>query len=149
MAKRASISGKHSTCPSTRKQRQIDGADDGQLINVREAFGDYENDLKMRGGDIANVARVRIHLPANILSKTVALLTSRELRRWRDGLPSKGLAPATINRSCAAFKAALNLAASLDERVINRSAWEKGLAVIPDAVTARNVIVPSRHYTNN
>ena len=39
------------------------GADDGKLINVKEALRRYEGDLKMRGGDIANVARVRIHLP--------------------------------------------------------------------------------------
>ena len=85
--------------------------------------------------------RVRIHLSENLLSKTVALLTSRELRMWRDSLPTYGLAPASINRSCAAFKAALNLVASLDDRVINRSAWEKGLAVIPDAAEA-----PKRYY---
>ena len=117
------------------------GGDDGKLINVRQSLTHYESDLKTRGGDPANVARVRIHLPQDMLGKTVALLTSRELRRWRDSLLGNGLAPASINRSCAAFKAALNLAASLDERVVNRSAWEKGLAIIPDAVDARNVIV--------
>ena len=46
--------------------------------------------------------------------------------------------------SSAAFKAALNLAATLDERIINHRAWEKGLASIPDAAAARNVIVAER-----
>lgn len=53
----------------------------------------------------------------------------------------KGLAPASINRSSTAFKAALNLAATLDERIVNHRAWQKGLATIPDAAEARNVIV--------
>jgi integrase len=68
------------------------------------------------------------------------LLTSRELRRWRDG-SAKGLAPATVNRTCAAFKAALNLAADHDERIASRRAWETGLASIPDAEQSRNVIL--------
>jgi integrase len=94
----------------------------------------------------------------------VALLTWRELRKWRDdlskappqtakrgpGKPSQRpverndgtLAPATINRTCAAFKAALNLAAEHDERIANRRAWESGLASIPDAEQSRNVILP-------
>ena len=82
--------------------------------------------------------------PAHLTNKTVALLTSRDLRQWRDSLIDKGLAPASINRSSAAFKAALNLAAALDERIVNHRAWEKGLATIPDAVEARNVIVAER-----
>ena len=53
----------------------------------------------------------------------------------------KELAPASINRSSTAFKAALNLAATSDERIVNHRAWQKGLATIPDAAEARNVIV--------
>jgi integrase len=69
----------------------------------------------------------------------VALLASRELRKWRDGL-AMTLAAATVNRTTTGLKAALNLAA-LDERISNRMAWETGLASIPDAEQSRNVIL--------
>ena len=72
--------------------------------------------------------------------KAVALLSARDLRRWRDGL-AKTLAPATVNRTCTVLKAALNLAAEHDERIANRRAWETGLATIPDAEQSRNVIL--------
>jgi integrase len=107
---------------------------------VEEALASYEADLKTRGGDIGNVARVRIHLPAGVLNKTVALLASRELRNWRDGL-AKTLAAATVNRTTTGLKAALNLAAEHDDRITNRRAWETGLASILDAEQSRNVIL--------
>jgi integrase len=44
-------------------------------------------------------------------------------------------------RTCAAFKAALNLATEHDERIANRRVWETGLASIPDAGQSRNVIL--------
>ena len=108
---------------------------------VRQALNSYEADLKTRGGDTGNVTRVRPHLPAGLRDKVVALLTSHDLRKWRDSL-AKTLAAATVNRTCAAFKAALNLVADHDERVLNRRAWETGLATIPDAEQSRNVILP-------
>ena len=46
----------------------------------------YEADLKISGGDTGNVARVRPHLPAGLRDKVVALLTSQDLRKWRDSL---------------------------------------------------------------
>jgi integrase len=110
-------------------------------VTVGEALDNYEADLKTRGGDTGNVARVRPHLPVGLRDKVVALLTSRDLRKWRDGLAKK-LAPATVNRTCAAFKAALNLVADHDERIASRRAWETGLATIPDAEQSRNVILP-------
>jgi integrase len=70
----------------------------------------------------------------------VALLTSRELRRWRDSL-AKTLAAASVNRTSSALKAALNLAAEHDTRIANSRAWETGLAAIPDAEQSRNVIL--------
>jgi integrase len=107
---------------------------------VGEALAGYEADLKTRGGDIGNVVRVRVHLPAGLLNKAVLLLISRELRRWRDGLV-KTLAPSTVNRTTTGLKAALNLAAEQDERIANRRAWETGLATIPDAEQSRNIIL--------
>jgi len=107
---------------------------------VAEAMDSYKADLETRGADAANISRVRIHLTKGLLDKAVPLLTQLELRRWRDGL-AKTLAPATVNRTCTGLKAALNLAAESDQRIVNRRAWETGLATIPDAEQARNVIL--------
>jgi integrase len=84
---------------------------------------------------------VRVHLPPRLLDKTVALLTSGELRRWRDGLAGS-MTPASVNRTRTGLKAALNLTAEHDERIGNHRAWETGLATIPDAEQSRNVILP-------
>jgi integrase len=78
-----------------------------------------------------------MHLPLALAGKSVALLAAGDLRDWRDGLRRL---PASINRICTVLKAALNLAASKDTRLSAR-AWEVGLAAIPDAEEARNVIL--------
>ena len=117
------------------------GAGSSKPLIVKEALDVYEADLRTRGGDIHNVARVRGHLSQAMLDRVVALLTSRELRRWRDGL-AKSLAPATVNRTTTALKAALNLSAEHDQRIANRRSWETGLVAIPDAHQSRNVILP-------
>jgi integrase len=117
------------------------GAGSAKPITVKEALDSYESDLKTRGGDTGNVTRVRAHVPPGLRDKAVVLLTARELRKWRDDA-AETLAPSTVNRTCAAFKAALNLAADHDERIANRRAWETGLATIPDAEQSRNVILP-------
>jgi integrase len=117
------------------------GAGNTKPVTVAEALDAYEADLKTRGGDTSNVSRVRGHISQALLDKVVALLASRELRRWRDGL-AKTLAPATVNRTSTVLKAALNLAAEHDTRITNGRAWETGLATIPDAQQSRNVILP-------
>jgi len=118
-------------------------ADSGKPITVSEAVHRYEADLKARGGDAYNAQRVRVHLPNTLANETVALLASpRKFRHWRDGLTRKGLAASTVNRTCAAFQAALEHAASLDPRITNQSAWRTGLAALPDAEQSRNVILP-------
>ena len=82
-------------------------------------------------------------LPQVLSSKVVSLLTvPREFRHWRDGLIKKGLAPSTVNRTCAAFQAALELAAAQDPRLTNQAAWRAGLTALPDAEQSRNVILP-------
>src|SRR5438132_3854921 len=123
-----------------RAGRAGDG-DDGRPVTIAKALDQYEADLKIRGGDTGNVARVRAHLADTLAEKTVALVTARDLRSWRDGL-AKELAPATVNRTANGLKAALNLAADHDERIPSRRAWETGLASIRDAEEARNVILP-------
>jgi integrase len=60
----------------------------------------------------------------------------------RDAMLAKGSARDTINRTGRALKAALTLAANRDERISNRSAWKIGLAALPNAGAARNVILP-------
>src|SRR5262245_17230315 len=118
-------------------------ADKGKPITVGKALDSYEADLKARDGDPYNAQRVRIHLSDTLASETVALLTSpRKFRHWRDGLRKKGLLPASVNRTCAAFQAALEHAASLDPRITNQSAWRTGLAALPDAEQSRNIIIP-------
>jgi integrase len=107
---------------------------------VADALDSYEADLKTRRGDIGNVGRVRLHLPVDFLERSVAELTTTELRNWRDTLRKK-LAPATVNRTSAALKAVLNRAAIHDERIINRRAWDVGLLALPDAEQSRNVIL--------
>ena len=51
------------------------------------------------------------------------------------------ITPATINRLCNSLCAALELVAQHDPRVKNRDAWEVGLAGLPDAQSARNVVL--------
>ena len=109
----------------------------GIPVTVKQAINRYETDLKTRGGDTGNVNRLRLHLPPSLAGKTVAFLTVDDLRDWRDGLRRR---PASVNRICTILKAALNLTASKDTRLSSR-AWEVGLATIPDAGEARNVIL--------
>jgi integrase len=75
-----------------------------------------------------------------MLRKPVALLSTAELRRWRDSLV-KDLAASTVNRVSTVFKAALNHVADQDERLTSRRAWEIGLATIANAEQSRNVIL--------
>src|SRR3982074_1960483 len=110
---------------------------------VAQGLDGYGADLKTRGGDIGNVTRVRMHLPSRLLDKAVALLISWELRKWPDCLIGQ-LTAATVNRTTTGLKAALNLAAEHDERIANDRAWETGLASIPDAEQARNIILSER-----
>ena len=93
----------------------------------------YEADLRARGGSSYNAQHPRIHLPGVILNKPVALLGATELRKWRDSLLAKGLAPGTVNRTKTGLRAALELAAAHDPRIGNERAWKIGLAALPDS----------------
>jgi integrase len=123
-----------------RKLAHKDGGGD-KLQTVAEAIAAYEADLKARGADAQNVARVLFHLPSALAANTVPLLTAKELRRWRDDLLKEGLAPPSVKRTCTILKAALNLAAAHDPRITNSAAWKVGLKSLPDAESSRNVIV--------
>lgn len=118
-----------------------DEDDEGRPVTLREALDAYQADLIARSGDVHNVARVRGHLSNTLCAKTVALLTARELRRFRDSLLAKKLRASSVNRISNALRAALNLAAAHDQRINNQTAWRIGLANIFDAAQARNVIL--------
>ena len=123
--------------------RRQPGADDANRpVTVSEALDRYQRDLESRGADAQNANRVRRHLPPTLATKPVALLTMNDLRHWRDGLVSKGVAPATINRTRAGLRAALELAASLDDRISNRNAFRSGLKGLPGGKNARRVVLP-------
>jgi hypothetical protein len=109
--------------------------DANRPATVSEALDRYERDLDSRGADAANANRVRKHLSASLASKPVALLTVNDLRTWRDALVAGGMTPATLNRTRAGLRAALELAASLDQRITNRSAFKVGLKGLPGART--------------
>jgi len=115
--------------------------DQGRPATIAEALDRYEADLKTRGGDTGNVARVRAHLPAVLAGRSVALVTAHDLRTWRDRL-AKELAASIVNRTANGLKAALNLTTDHDERIPSRRAWENGLASLHDAEQSRNVILP-------
>jgi hypothetical protein len=123
-------------------RRQPGAADDeSRPVTVSEALALYEKDLLARGSSPYNAEHARIHLTSAILSKPVALLGATELRKWRDSLLAKGLAPGTVNRTKTGLRAALELAAAHDPRIANQRAWKVGLAALPDAHRARNVIL--------
>ena len=118
-----------------------DGESDyGKPATVAEALDFYEKDLAARGGMTFYPKRLRKVLPPSILTKPVALLTAKELSALRDDF-GKGLKPASVNRQSTALMAALNHAASLDERIANSKAWKIALKPLPDAHRARNVIL--------
>jgi integrase len=111
--------------------------DAGKPVTVAEALDEYERDLAARGGLVAHARRVRRLLAPVLLERPVGLLLMRELRRWRDGELARGLAPATVTRTCKGFAAALNYAADHDSTIANRAAWKIGLAALPDSHVAR------------
>ena len=121
--------------------RVVSPATPSRPLTVSEAFTLYEKDLVARGGNPYNAEHPRTHLPAVILNKPVSLLGATELRRWRDSLLAKGLAPGTVNRAKTGLRAALELAAAHDPRITNQRAWKVGLSALPDAHRARNVIL--------
>jgi integrase len=118
-----------------------DGSPETAPVTVDGALTAYKTDLISRNANPYNAEWPRVHLTATLLAKPVPLLGATELKKWRDGLQGV-MAPSTINRLCGCLSAALEQAAKHDDRRIkNRNAWEVGLADLPDAQEARNVII--------
>jgi integrase len=120
------------------KNAATKGTDSSRPGTVAEAIDDYEKDLIARNGSKANARRARAILTPTLLSKPVALLTTRELKQLRNNLVAKGGKPASVNRDMRGLKAALNLAAKHDRaRITNTQAWKDGLEMLPDAYNVR------------
>jgi hypothetical protein len=113
--------------------------DQDRPTTVREAVERYRTHLEQQHGDQYNAARIAGHLPPSILSKPIVLVTGKELEQWRDGLLTKGLSRASVNRLRTCLRAALTLSAKKD-RIADRGAWQD-LASFPDATQARNIII--------
>jgi integrase len=107
---------------------------------VADALEAYQRFLEGRGGMTEYPRRLRKALPPTVLSKPVALLSAKDLAAVRDGWAGDKK-PASVNRLAASLKAALNHAASLDERITNAKAWRIGLKAFPDAHVARNIVL--------
>jgi len=114
----------------------------GAPATVESAIEAYKANLRARGKSVRNAATAKAHLPPAILNKVVALLTTAELRRYRDGLIEAGLEPASVNRITCPLKAALTLAAQMDRsRITNQWAWKDGLELLEGARESRNVVI--------
>jgi integrase len=119
-------------------------SDESRPATVGEALDAYDADLTARGGSVYNARHPRSHLTSLLLSKPVQLLDAKELNAWRNSLLARGLEPASVVRYCKGLRAALNLAASHDERIRNKATWQTGLETLPDATVVRNVILDDK-----
>jgi len=120
-------------------RRLAAGKTDHAVVTVADALDEYAKDLELRGKHAGNVRNVRYHMDDRMKAKPMALVGSREWRRWRDALATK-VSQATVNRVCHGLKAALNAAADHDAN-LNRQAWRVGLASFRNAERSRNVIL--------
>ena len=113
----------------------------GGPLTVAGAIERYGDELRANSGNPYNARLAGIHLPAALLNKPVQLLTTGELRQWRNSLQA-GRAASTVNRIVVTLSAALTLAAEMDQRITNR-AWKVGLQKLKGANTdnARNTVL--------
>jgi integrase len=68
------------------------------------------------------------------------LLDSDVLEKWRNGLLKK-MQPASVDRVCNAFRAALNYSAKRRKPPIPPTAWQLGLSKISSGGNSRNVVI--------
>ena len=111
--------------------------DNSKPVTVAEAIVAFKSNLKTRGGNPENARRLYRRddegkhvggiVPAALQAMPVAMLTAKDLKRFRDGLAAR-MKKASVNRQCKPLKAALTLAADNDPRIGNREAWRMGLA---------------------
>ncbi|MGM4958187.1 site-specific integrase [Bradyrhizobium barranii] len=130
----------HEAQDAAKKLARGDGSTDSAPITVDGALKGFRADLIARNANPYNAEHPRLHLSSVLLAKPVTLLTSKELKAWRDSLIGT-MAASTINRLCRCICAALALAAQHDKRIKNGAEWGIGLAALPDATEVRNVII--------
>jgi len=111
--------------------------DPSRPVTLDEALTRYEADLQARSALPSNARIARHHLLPNLLSKPLALITSDELKAWRNRLVAKGLAPSSVNRVRNSVRACLELSAPSRSHV-----WKSGLQTLPNATRARKLIYP-------
>jgi len=118
-------------------------ADGKRPITVEGALDVYQTDLLARGQSKQNATSVRYHLKDTAIFKTaVASLEKGQLTAIRNAMVTTGgMKPASADRIGKSLKAALNLAASNDPRIINVKAWSEGWKLLPNTTTARNIIL--------
>ena len=110
-------------------------------VTVGDAIIRYTRDLKSRGRHLSNISRVEKYLTSSLAGKPVGMLSARDLQSWRDNLIEK-MEPSSVNRTCNGLRAALELAADLDDRIANRRAFRLGLRRLPGANKARRIVMP-------
>jgi integrase len=120
--------------------RATDGINDSERpASVKEAIAAYQRDLAARDGNEANATLLLPKLSPALALRPVSLLTTKDVLGFRDGLVATGIKKATVTRYMNSFFAALHLAARLDKRITNASAWT--LSPLPNDTEARNVIL--------
>jgi integrase len=117
-------------------------ADQHGPITVEQAIDAFQADLLARGQSHLNATSVRFHLKdTSLFRMPVALLEKKMLSDVRNSLVKSGLTRSTADRVGKSFKAAMNLAASHDPRIMNVKAWANGWKLLPNATTANNIIL--------
>jgi integrase len=128
------------------KARTLGRAGEGNTtdkpITLDQAITDYAADLKARGAMPTNATTLRVNLKGSpMLSKSVALLTEKELAAWRNGMVVGGLASASADRVGRMMKATLNLAARNDKRITNTGEWRAALKRLKGSNKTRDNII--------
>jgi integrase len=113
---------------------------DSKPLTVADAIAAYKRDLKSRGKHLSNATRVEHHLTGMLAGKPVGMLTVRDLQAWRDGLIDK-MEASSVNRTRTGLRAALELAATLDQRITNRHVFRLGLRGLPGSNKARRIVL--------
>jgi hypothetical protein len=111
-------------------------------VTIVEALNAYRADLIGRGREPYNADWVRAHMLQHLLVQPLSIVTSKQLRDWRDGLIRAGMLPATANRILKVAKAAFVLAGKTDARIVaNAQAWQIGFETFSGATTARDAVL--------
>src|SRR5262249_7033469 len=117
------------------------GTDSDRPLTWSEGIDAYASDLRARNGRVTNATSLRSLVTPALLSKPIGLLTSNELRSWRDSWPDGGSRPSSVSRYCKSACACLSAAAKRDPRIQNQNAWKIGLETLPGSRRSRNQVL--------